>query len=106
MPFCRSTVRLSALLAVTLLAACGSKSYCLRDQKYDHTASIPAITGGDGLAVPNSPTALRVPPQPADVPDVPFGAKGVDARGRTQYACLDEPPPLPPNADATATSPH
>jgi hypothetical protein len=104
MPFRRSTVRLAALLAVSLLAACGSKSYCLREQKYDHVASIPPVAGGDGLAIPSSPTALRVPPQPADVPDVPFGYKVTDAKGRTQNACLDEPPPLPANADASATS--
>ena len=104
MLFRRSAATLSVLLATGLLSACGSKSYCLREQKYDRVASIPVITGGDGLAIPTSPTALKVPPQPADVPDVPFGAKVRDAKGRTRYACLDEPPPLPANANANATS--
>jgi hypothetical protein len=92
------------LLGLALLAGCGSKAYCMRDQKYDHVASIPPITGGDGLNIPNSPTALRVPPAPPNAPDAPFGSKVVDPQhpGRTQYACLDEPPPLPAGADASA----
>ena len=99
-------VRLSVLLlGVALLAGCDSKAYCMHEQKYDHVASIPPVTGGEGLNIPNSPTALRVPPAPAGAPDAPFGSKVVDPQhpGRTQYSCLDEPPPLPAGADATGT---
>jgi hypothetical protein len=100
-----SALRLPLLFGALLLAGCNSKSYCMREQRYDHVPSIPPITGGEGLNIPNSPTALRVPPAAPNAPNEPFGSTVVDPKhpGRTQYACLDEPPPLPPNADATAT---
>jgi len=96
-------VRTPVLLGLLLLTACASKSYCVKPQKYDHVASIPVITAGDGLNMPNSPTALRVPPAPAPAQDAPFGTRIVDPKHKaiTQYACLDEPPPLPAGADPT-----
>lgn len=92
----------AVLLGALLCAGCSSKSYCMKEQKYDHVASIPPVTGGDGLKIPNSPTALRVPPAPPPAQDAPFGSKVIDPKHphRTQYACLDEPPPMPPGADA------
>ena len=95
-------VRASVLLGVLLFAGCASKSYCMKEQKYDHVASIPPITGGEGLKIPNSPTALRVPPVPAPAQDAPFGSRVIDPEHphRTDYACLDEPPPMPAGADA------
>lgn len=94
-------VRLPLLLGVLLFAGCASKSYCMKPQKYDHVASIPPITGGEGLKIPNSPTALRVPPAPAPAQDAPYGSKVIDPKhpSRTEYACLDEPPPMPAGAD-------
>jgi hypothetical protein len=89
------------LLGAALLAACAPKSYCVQQQKYDHVASIPKITGGDGLSVPTSPTALIVPPAPPPEQDAPYGNRVRDPKHpeRTEYACLDEPPPMPPGAD-------
>jgi hypothetical protein len=100
-----SALRLPLLLGALLLAGCGSKAYCMREQRYDHVPSIPPITGGEGLNIPNSPTALRVPPPAPGAQDEPYGSTVVDPRhpGRTQYACLDDPPPLPANAGAAAT---
>ena len=98
----RIVVRVPVLLAVLLSAGCASKSYCMKEQKYDHVASIPEITAGDGLKIPNSPTALRVPPAPSPAQDAPYGSKVIDPAHphRRTYACLDEPPPMPPGADA------
>jgi hypothetical protein len=106
MKFCVFPVRSAVLLGVLLLAACTPKSYCVKPQKYDHVASIPPLTGGDGLNIPNSPTALKVPPPPAQ--DAPFGNKVIDPQHPTasEYACLDEPPPMPPGADPTLGTGH
>ena len=98
----RIPVLLGVLLGVPLLGGCATKAYCMKEQKYDHIASIPPITGGEGLNIPNSPTALRVPPAPPESQDAPFGSRVIDPKHphRTQYACLDEPPPMPPAPDA------
>ena len=101
-PAVRVPVLLGVLLGLSFLGGCASKSYCMKEQKYDHVASIPVITvAGDGLNMPNSPTALRVPPAPGPAQDAPYGSKLIDPQHphRTSYACLDEPPPMPPGAD-------
>lgn len=92
-------------LAALLCAACTNKGYCLANQPYDHVASIPPITGGEGLNIPNSPTALRVPAPPPESQDESFGNRVQDPKhkDRTHVECLDEPPPLPANAGATTT---
>jgi hypothetical protein len=100
----RIAVRLPLLVATLLLGACAAKSFCVQPQRYDHVASIPPMTATDGLNIPNSPTALKVPPPPAQ--DVPFGNRLVDPThpGKLEYACLDEPPPMPAGADPTLGS--
>jgi hypothetical protein len=99
----RTCVLPPVLFGALLLAACAPKSYCLKPQKYDHVASIPPITGGDGLNIPTSTTALVVPPPPTPDKDTPFGSRVVDPQhpGTVEYACLDEPPPMPAGADPT-----
>jgi hypothetical protein len=99
-------LHLALSLAALLCAACTNKSYCLANQPYDHVASIPPITGGEGLKIPSSPTALRVPVAPPDSQDEPFGNRIQDPKhkDRTHVECLDEPPPLPANAGASSVS--
>jgi hypothetical protein len=98
-------LRLALSLAALFCSACTTRGYCLANQPYDHVASIPPITGGDGLNIPNSPTALKVPGAPPDSQDEPFGDRVQDPKhkDRTHVACLDEPPPLPTNAGANTT---
>lgn len=77
------------LLTVTLgLGACGANSYCLVPQSYERAETVPELKPVDGLEIPSSPSALRLPPQPAD--PVPFGRKAEDGSG----VCLDKPPRL------------
>lgn len=101
-----AAVRLTLIAAVGLLAgACASKSYCLGQQKYDHVASITPIRGGEGLQIPQSPTAMLVPPPVLPDQDLPFGQRVADPvrRGRTKVECLDDPPPLPATAQVAPT---
>lgn len=83
------TMRLLLLLAVSLgLCACGANSYCLVPQKYERAETVPELKSIEGLEIPSSPSALRLPPKPAE--SVPFGRKAEDGSG----ICLDKPPRL------------
>jgi len=94
------TARLLIVCLVPLAAsACASRnSYCLKPQKYDDAASLPPFQPVEGLTVPSSQTALRVPPLPAN--PVPFGQ--ADAEGTIM--CLDQPPPLERKKPTTVVS--
>jgi len=87
---------LPGLAAATLLfAGCAENRYCAKPQDYERAESIPAIHAVDNLKVVPSPDAYLIPAVP-DNP-VPFGQK-VPVPGKpgdTQWACLDQPPPLP-----------
>ncbi|MDR3414993.1 MAG: hypothetical protein P4L83_02305 [Nevskia sp.] len=98
--------RLALVLTALFCAGCASRNYCLREQKYDHVASIPPISAAPGLNVPSPPTALKVPPLALGAPDEPFGSRVTDPAhpGRTQVECLDEPPPMPPNPESGPTA--
>jgi hypothetical protein len=95
-----------ALAGALALSACATHSYCLAHQKYDHVPSVPEIKGAGDLQMPESATALRVPPLASGVEDVAYGNKVVDAKGKTQVECLDDPPPMPKDASATVSSPQ
>ncbi len=98
---------LNSLVTCSLLmAGCASQSYCVREQRYEKAQSVqPVAVGGEGLSLPLSPTALKVPPAPQN--DAPFGvllADGhKDADGR-RVQCLDQPPPLPAGVRNPASS--
>jgi len=88
-----------------LLAGCASESYCLRQQRYDKAQSVAPIAAGEGLSLPQSPTALKVPPPPAN--DTPFGillTGGRKSNNGTRVQCLDQPPPLPATIQNPPTS--
>ncbi len=81
---------------VILLAGCASKR-CLSDQPYAHAESVPTLKPVDGVKLPESTAALKIPPPPAN--PVPFGEKVKDAKGEEVVQCLDRPPPMPKPAE-------
>lgn len=81
-------MRAAVLLACAALSACGTNSYCLSQQEYQKAEVAPDLRQVSGLELPDSPSALRLPPPPAT--SVPFGTKGEDGTG----VCLDKPPRL------------
>jgi hypothetical protein len=76
-----------------LMCGCASHSYCLGDQPYTHAKSVAAPQPVDGLKIPESSAALKIPPAPAET--VPYGRKVKDEKGETVVECLDRPPPMP-----------
>lgn len=89
------------VLASTALAGCGVNSYCLVEQDYQKARVVPELRSTDGLEMPDSPSALRLPPAPADAE--PFGVRNEAGEGQ----CLDRPPTIalpPANAGDEAKS--
>ncbi len=74
------------LVCLSGLAACTSNSYCLVDQDYQKAEIVPELRPVEGLVMPNSPSALRLPDRPAGAE--PFGTKNSEGDG----VCLDKPP--------------
>jgi hypothetical protein len=99
-------LRCLALAGALTLSACATRSYCLAHQNYDHVPSVPEIKGASDLQIPESATALRVPPLAAGDDDVAYGNRVVDGKGKTHIECLDDPPPMPKDASATISSPQ
>ena len=71
------------VLATVLLAGCASRNACVSDAEYQKATSLPPLTTVDGLKVPESASALRIPPVPAASQPAPEGS------------CLQTPPPMP-----------
>jgi hypothetical protein len=84
---------LSLLLAV---GGCTANGYCKGEFAYQKAASVPAIKGADGLKLPDSSSALKVPPPPAK--SVGYAETVKDKDGDDVIACLDAPPAMPPPA--------
>ncbi|MGH8523129.1 MAG: hypothetical protein ACREXY_02600 [Gammaproteobacteria bacterium] len=90
---------LAALGSAALLSACSTNSYCLAEQDYQKARVVPEMRSAEGLTMPNSPTALRLPPEPSS--NEPFGKEDSEGAG----VCLDKPPDMaepaaPPEAAA------
>ncbi|MGQ0530821.1 MAG: hypothetical protein ACT4PG_13655 [Panacagrimonas sp.] len=91
-------MRLVLLMACCGLSGCGVSAYCLVKQDYQSAEVVPELRPADGLAIPNSPSAMRLPPKPAQT--VPFGTRAEDGSG----VCLDKPPRLKVVPAAAETS--
>lgn len=74
--------------SLSLLAACSTNSYCLGEQDYQKAQVVPELRSAEGLTMPNSPSALRLPAAPAAVE--PFGRRDGEGGG----VCLDKPPEM------------
>ncbi|HZP11325.1 MAG TPA: hypothetical protein VFB36_02760 [Nevskiaceae bacterium] len=79
--------------SAALLCGCASHSYCLGDQPYTHAKSVPPLQPVEGLKIPESNAALKIPPASGEA--VPYGRKVKDAKGEEKIECLDRPPPMP-----------
>lgn len=71
------------------LSACGVNRYCVTQQDYQIAGVVPELQAAGDLELPQSPSALRLPPPPAS--RVPFGKVADDG----SISCLDQPPPMP-----------
>lgn len=98
-------MRLSLLLLAGLLTACGGANrHCQGEFPYQRAQTLPPPAPVEGLKWPESPSAMKVPAEPATV--VPFANPvAPDAKGKEQVECLDSPPRLvvQPPAATTAT---
>jgi hypothetical protein len=93
---------LAVVPAAILLSACGATKYCLQEQDYQKAAVVQDLRPTDGLVLPQSAGALRMPPEPPN--PTPFGVAAKDGKG----ICLDQPPriaPVKPKAPASVTAP-
>jgi uncharacterized lipoprotein len=85
---------LSIAACAALISGCASHGYCLGDQPYTHAKSVPPLQPVEGLKIPESNAALKIPPAPANT--IAYGRKVKDEKGEEKVECLDRPPPMPP----------
>lgn len=85
-------ILLGLMAATAMLSACSQMRYCKGEQKYQAVQSLPPLEGTDGLEIPQSQAALRVPPGPGTSDG--FVESYIDDEGETRLRCLDMPPRL------------
>lgn len=88
------SARASVLLAIALmLGGCGGASrHCVGEFEYQRAETLPPPTQVEGLTMPDSVAALRIPPPPAE--SVPYAREYPDPENpkKTRVDCLDVPP--------------
>ena len=89
----KRVMRLVLLAPALALAGCAIGTYCEGDQKYHKAESLPPLAGAEGVTLPESASALKIPPPPAN--PVAFGERYKDADGDDAVRCLDKPPEMP-----------
>jgi uncharacterized lipoprotein len=94
---------LLSLGAVAFLSGCASGGYCLGEQPYMKAQSVPPLTPAEGLKLPESSGALKIPPPPKET--VPYGQKVKDEKGDEVVQCLDKPPAMPKSAEEKPATP-
>jgi len=86
-----------ALILITLAAlasGCAGRNRCMStDAAYQQAETLPPLQPAEGLKLPESPAALRIPPAPAVTASLPEGQ------------CLETPPALKEPAAAPAAAP-
>jgi hypothetical protein len=90
-------------LSLLALSGCAVNSYCTGEMDYQTAPSIPPLQGGEGVRIPESASALKIPPPPAN--PVGYGEIRKDAEGDDVIHCLDKPPELPPAVAPKAEPP-
>lgn len=99
----KSVMKMIVLVPAFALAGCAVNSYCEGEQKYDAARSLPPLASAEGATVPESPSALKIPPPPEN--PVPFGQTVKDEDGDDMISCLDKPPEMPPLAKPAEATP-
>jgi hypothetical protein len=97
------TFRLAILIPALALGGCVAGSYCEGTQDYQRAKSVPPLQPAEGMTVPESEGALRIPPPPANA--VPYGEVARDEDGDEIVRCLDKPPEVPPEPAAAPAAP-
>ncbi len=97
------TFRFAILISALALGGCVAGSYCEGTQNYQRAKSVPPLQPADGMTVPESEGALRIPPAPAN--SVPYGEVVRDEDGDEIVRCLDKPPEVPPEPAADPAAP-
>ncbi|MGQ0620669.1 MAG: hypothetical protein ACT4QA_12245 [Panacagrimonas sp.] len=90
-----------ATTVIVALSACGANRYCVVEQEYQRAEMVPELQPAEGLTLPQSPSALKLPARPASF--VPFGTLSDSGSG----VCLDKPPAFvePPEPAPSDTAP-
>lgn len=83
---------LLAIAVIGSVSACAQRAYCAGEHAYLQADSVRSLEDVDGLRVPRSSSALVIPPEELTGPA--YAEPYEDAKGRTQYRCLDMPPRL------------
>ena len=86
-------LKIALLVPVMALAGCAASTYCEGEQDYQRARSVPAPQSAAVLQIPQSESALRIPPPPEN--SVPYGEEYVDEDGDEVVRCLDKPPEMP-----------
>lgn len=97
---------LASAAAVLVLSGCASNRYCSGEQAYQDARTLPPPAEVSGLKMPDSPSALRIPPAPAK--PVPFASEVPNPAkpGQTMAECLDMPARMPPRPEQPAAKPE
>lgn len=93
-------ILLAAALSALTLTACSQTRYCSGEQNYQKARPLPPLQATEGLTIPESQGALRVPEGRGTSGG--FAETYVNADGETEQRCLDMPPRLV-GADPIAT---
>jgi hypothetical protein len=86
-------MRTLLLLPALALSGCALSTYCEGEQRYQAAESYPPLQGVEGVKVPESQAALRIPPPPPNA--VAYGETYKDEDGDDAVRCLDKPPAMP-----------
>ncbi len=90
---------LSLIAVIASIAACSSTRYCAREQSYEKSVSIPPIVAPEGLKLPATSTALKVPEPRGESLSFAYLTPDPAKPGKNKVQCLDQPPPIPPLSD-------
>lgn len=105
--YTRHATKQAGLLMValsSLAAGCSTTSYCSGPQPYESAASITPLVAPEGMRIPTPSTALKVPDVKTESVTYGFYAADPAKPGKKRMFCLDQPPALTPQAEATPSS--